>query len=672
LPAASGLRLARFDYAPINDTWAVVRLLAGLGAELVPARGAKLVLRHGAGRDADPARVFGLIETATRQATFGRKARRSQGTAGVEWLWRVSFAIPLELVEVPSAVSGLSAMDRLALALPNRSSWPAGLSAGGLDEAHLPGRRARRKLVALAATFAVYGVAPGAAGAVDVATGATGTGASGGDSSPPVHVPCVPDVPRSAQRGCIVVEPTATGRGTPVATVKPVAPPLAARPSTGGSSTSARHVTEVVKPKKLKLKARVLSTHGVGSHTRVPPPARPSTPESRGTRPSIVSLTPASSKPSPPRPTEGATGEAQVKQAIGTAISRRARGHVSPTAGARRGVPTKAAAKHATSETQRAARAVSTAGPAHFSSAVPGAYSAGALRLSHFSGLFANVEGPPPFLIPIFKAAGRRYGVPWRVLAAINSIETNYGRDLSVSSAGAIGWMQFMPGTWRQYGVDADGHSQPNPYDPQDAIFSAASYLKASGAAHDLRGAIFAYNHATWYVDEVIWKSLTITDRAITTRHEHGYSLPLDAQYMGQIGRTDDGVDLELAPDGAPVYSMTPGIVTAVASNPGGFGPNYPVVQVSKGPLAGQSIYYGHVAASLVTVGQSVLAGQPIAVMGHTGDADSLGHGHIEIGFSDSSGNPLDHHGATAWTPYGDVMRKFLVSLSAAFGIKNS
>jgi murein DD-endopeptidase MepM/ murein hydrolase activator NlpD len=133
---------------------------------------------------------------------------------------------------------------------------------------------------------------------------------------------------------------------------------------------------------------------------------------------------------------------------------------------------------------------------------------------------------------------------------------------------------------------------------------------------------------------------------------------------MRQLGRTDDGVDIEDAPDGAAVYSMTPGVVTAVASNPSGFGPNYPVVLVTAGPLAGQYIYYGHVAASLVRVGQHVLAGQPIAIMGHTGDAAGLRHGHIEIGFSDASGDPLNHHGGIAWTPSGAAMRTVLVALT--------
>ena len=69
--------------------------------------------------------------------------------------------------------------------------------------------------------------------------------------------------------------------------------------------------------------------------------------------------------------------------------------------------------------------------------------------------------------------------------------------------------------------------------------------------------------------------------------------------------------------------------------------------------------------------GEKVLAGQPIAIVGHTGDAAALGHGHIEIGFSDAGGDPLSLHGAEAWTPAGDVMRSFLVALSSEFSIHN-
>ena len=116
----------------------------------------------------------------------------------------------------------------------------------------------------------------------------------------------------------------------------------------------------------------------------------------------------------------------------------------------------------------------------------------------------------PPFLLSIYQAAGIEYGVRWEILAAINEIETDYGRNLNVSTAGAIGWMQFMPATWKAYGVDANGDGRRDPYNPVDAIFAAARYLKAADYANDVRGALFAYNHADWYVDSVLLRARLI------------------------------------------------------------------------------------------------------------------------------------------------------------------
>ena len=89
----------------------------------------------------------------------------------------------------------------------------------------------------------------------------------------------------------------------------------------------------------------------------------------------------------------------------------------------------------------------------------------------------------PLFLLPIYQTASLQYGVPWQILAAINEIETNYGTDQSVSTAGAVGWMQFMPATWTSYGVDAFKAGYADPYNPVDAIFAAARYLRAAGVA---------------------------------------------------------------------------------------------------------------------------------------------------------------------------------------------
>jgi hypothetical protein len=116
----------------------------------------------------------------------------------------------------------------------------------------------------------------------------------------------------------------------------------------------------------------------------------------------------------------------------------------------------------------------------------------------------------PIFLLPIYQAAGNQYGIRWEILAAINEIESDYGRNLSVSTAGAVGWMQFLPSTWRTYGVDANGDKKKDPYNPVDAIFAAANYLKAAGGQKDIRRAIFAYNHAGWYVDSVMLRAKLI------------------------------------------------------------------------------------------------------------------------------------------------------------------
>ena len=133
------------------------------------------------------------------------------------------------------------------------------------------------------------------------------------------------------------------------------------------------------------------------------------------------------------------------------------------------------------------------------------------LTLAQFGPAPIGVPNPvidsfeiPPFLLPIYQSCGTEYGIPWQVLASINKIETAFGTNLNVSSAGAMGWMQFIPSTWAAYGVDANEDGRKDPYNPVDAICAAARYLSAAGGDHDIRQAIFAYNHADWYVDEVL------------------------------------------------------------------------------------------------------------------------------------------------------------------------
>jgi hypothetical protein len=116
----------------------------------------------------------------------------------------------------------------------------------------------------------------------------------------------------------------------------------------------------------------------------------------------------------------------------------------------------------------------------------------------------------PTNYIELFKASAAEYcpGLSWTVLAAIGQIESNDGQNMGPSSAGALGPMQFMPATWAAWGIDGFGQTgPPSVMNPYDAVPSAARLLCADGAAaggQSLYNAIFAYNHADWYVRDVL------------------------------------------------------------------------------------------------------------------------------------------------------------------------
>lgn len=110
------------------------------------------------------------------------------------------------------------------------------------------------------------------------------------------------------------------------------------------------------------------------------------------------------------------------------------------------------------------------------------------------------------------RAAATCPGLSWLVLAGIGAVESAHGTStapgvhIGANFAGAMGPMQFLAGTWAAYGVDGDGDGVRNVYDPADAIFGAANYLCASGGGDvsTLRRALWTYNHADWYVEQVL------------------------------------------------------------------------------------------------------------------------------------------------------------------------
>jgi hypothetical protein len=119
-------------------------------------------------------------------------------------------------------------------------------------------------------------------------------------------------------------------------------------------------------------------------------------------------------------------------------------------------------------------------------------------------------SGRPTTYLELYKASAARYcpGLSWTVLAAIGEVESGNGTNVGPSSAGALGPMQFLPSTWKAVGIDGFGDTgTPNIMNPYDAVPSAAVLLCSDGAAkggQSLYNAIFSYNHADWYVDEVL------------------------------------------------------------------------------------------------------------------------------------------------------------------------
>lgn len=140
------------------------------------------------------------------------------------------------------------------------------------------------------------------------------------------------------------------------------------------------------------------------------------------------------------------------------------------------------------------------------SAVLMGAMPGGTPQAEAGASTLARNEVPEQWLSLYREAAATCPGLPWTVLAAVGRVESHHGRNAGVSSAGALGPMQFMPATWGQYGMDADGNGVADIQSPTDAIFSAARMLCANGGGQPggIRGALWAYNHASWYVDLVL------------------------------------------------------------------------------------------------------------------------------------------------------------------------
>jgi cell wall-associated NlpC family hydrolase len=131
----------------------------------------------------------------------------------------------------------------------------------------------------------------------------------------------------------------------------------------------------------------------------------------------------------------------------------------------------------------------------------------------------------PAEYLALYEQAGVAFGIPWELLAGIGKVECDHGQSTDpacweegvTNSAGAGGPMQFLASTWAEYGISPDGDNPPDRWDPADAVFSAANYLRASGAPGNIPAAVYAYNHSQAYISEVLAWAATYTQQGNST-----------------------------------------------------------------------------------------------------------------------------------------------------------
>jgi hypothetical protein len=171
----------------------------------------------------------------------------------------------------------------------------------------------------------------------------------------------------------------------------------------------------------------------------------------------------------------------------------------------------------------------------------------------------------PARYLEIYRQAASDQQIDWTILAAVGKVETDHGRSRlpgvrsGANCAGAAGPMQLGIGAgdrgcgdagnaWATYGTDGDHDGVRDIYDPEDAIPAAAAYLRAAGAPSDYRRAIFAYNHATWYVSEV----LTWAERyrgASADRSRRAHRVTFDGRWLARVPGTDVRCDARIVDD---------------------------------------------------------------------------------------------------------------------------
>lgn len=289
----------------------------------------------------------------------------------------------------------------------------------------------------------------------------------------------------------------------------------------------------------------------------------------------------------------------------------------------------------------------------------------------------------PKEFIEHYQKAGKAYGVPWTLLAAIHRVETHFSSNLSESYAGAIGPTQFMPCTWTGwshptcsglgrgnidkntlldisqikkyggYGVDGNGDGVADPMNIDDALHSTANYLAASGAKMNPRKAVFTYNHSQKYVADVMgfFESYTggvteVSAGTVEVKGDIAWPVPhtrnVTSLYGQRWGRLHAGIDIAGGNDlDKPIVSFMPGkvIVSELNGALKGRGYGYLVIVDHEN---GMTTRYGHLSKKGIPAGTTVEAGQQIGAMGNTGHSYGV-HLHFEVRINGKAVDPMKY-----------------------------
>lgn len=229
-------------------------------------------------------------------------------------------------------------------------------------------------------------------------------------------------------------------------------------------------------------------------------------------------------------------------------------------------------------------------------------------------------------------------GIPWQVFAGIAKTESDFGRNMATSWAGAIGYGQFLPESWALYGNGGD------PYDFRDAIPAMGRFLLDAGVTDDVSGALYTYNHSWPYVAQVLSYATSYGYSALgqTYARPGGQQLiwPVYGPISSYFGPDHPlGIDIDqMMAVGAPVLAAHDGVVVFAGGDPCcSYG--YYVIVMGSG---GMTTLYAHFEVLMVGTGQAVVQGEPLGIVGSTGYSTGT-HLHFEVIDGGIRRNPLDY-----------------------------